>query len=110
MLRKKERLNREAFNRFFSAGTRTHSQSFGLVYVPHPTFHASVVVPKKIVQKAVARNKLRRRIYDILRNFKQKDGPTGVYIVMVKPKAATSSYDELKTEIEGLVGRTMKSR
>lgn len=110
MLRKKERLKRKEFDRFFSTGTRYHSSALQVVYTPHNSFHASVVVPKKIVRKAVQRNKLRRRIYDILRNLNKEHGFVGTFIVLVKPKAVLLQYDMLKRDVRMLVGRCMKSR
>jgi ribonuclease P protein component len=103
MLRKKERLSREAFNRFFSVGKRYHSPSLQLIYSPHDTFHASVVVSKKVARSAVKRNKIRRRIYDIVRNYKQSNNETGVFIIITKPNVATYSYAVLKEEVLGLI-------
>ncbi len=83
MLQKKERLNREKFNRFFSVGRRVHSPLFTLIYTPHPTFHGAVVVSKKVAKLAVTRNTIRRRIYAMLRTHAiHRQG--GVYIVVVK--------------------------
>lgn len=96
MLRKKERLSREAFGRFFSLGTRHHTPLFTIVSHPHDTLHVSVVVPKKVANRAVRRNKLRRRIYDIIRQYKKETGTAGVFIFITKPAAAQASYDALK--------------
>ena len=102
MLKKKERLNREAFNRFFAAGTRLHSPFLQIVYTPHEELHASVVVPKKIERLAVRRNKIRRRIYDILRRtLHGRRG--GIYIVIVKPGVQSPSYEALKAEISNII-------
>lgn len=99
MLPKKERLNRAAFNRFFAAGKRIHSPHLQIVWAQHPTFHASVVVPKKIEKSAVGRNRIRRRIYAILSRYKHEVGVKGVYIVLVKPGVATLSHAALTEEI-----------
>ena len=99
MLSRKERLSREEFNRFFSLGKRVHSEAFTLVYSPHNKFHASVVVSKKIAQHAVKRNKMRRRIYDILRNYHKLHKNTGVYIFLTKNGIQTKKYIELKNEV-----------
>lgn len=102
MLKKKERLNREAFNRFFAAGTRLHSPSLQVIYTPHEELYATVVVPKKIERLAVRRNKIRRRIYDILRRtLHGRRG--GVYIVIVKRDVQTLSYEALKAEISNII-------
>jgi ribonuclease P protein component len=103
MLRKKERLNRETFNRFFSIGKRVHSPIATLVYSPHPTFHASVVVSKKIDSRAVRRNKLRRQAYDIVRNHTQAEPINGVFIIILKPPVVSVGFEELKKEIHALI-------
>jgi ribonuclease P protein component len=99
MLAKKERLSRDAFNRFFSVGKRHHAASFQIVYAPHPTFHASVVVPKKIEKSAVGRNTIRRRIYDILRHYTREQKAHGVFIVIVKQPILKKPYAVLKEEV-----------
>lgn len=108
MLRKRERLSRAEFNRFFSSGKRSHSNFFQLVYSPHPNFHASVVVPKKIIRQATKRNKLRRRIYDILRVYSRHNQLAGVHIVLVKKNPIGISYEPLKDELVSLIGHTNK--
>jgi len=99
MLPKKERLSRKEFNRFFSVGKRFHSPSLQVVYAPHDTFHASVVVSKKIARLAVKRNKIRRRIYDIVRRYKMERGNPGVFIFVTKPGVVKQSYALLKEEL-----------
>lgn len=106
MLRKKERLSREEFNRFFSVGRRYHSPLFQLIYAPCDAFHASVVVPKKVIKLAVGRNKLRRRAYDTLRHIKSEKGVVGVFIFIAKPPAAQASFDDIKATVKMLVAQT----
>lgn len=103
MLQKKERLNRNDFNRFFSAGKRSHSKHFQLIFHPHSSFHASVVVSKKIAREAVRRNKLRRRVYDIVRNTRENLA-VGVYIIITKKGAGELSFAEIKQELNTLLG------
>jgi ribonuclease P protein component len=68
------------------------------------------VVSKKVANTAAGRNKIRRRIYDIIRNLKYKSEPVGIFIIIVRPGAKTMSYEALKEEVVGLVGRTDKTR
>ena len=110
MLRKNERLKRSEFNRFFSLGRRLQSKLFQVVFHPHKSFHASVVVSKKVEKSAVKRNKIRRRLYDILRRHKDAGGKSGIYIIIVKGGANKLSYKELKKELLEIIGRTTKSR
>jgi ribonuclease P protein component len=106
MLPKKERLDRVAFNRFFSVGTRFHSPSLMLIYSENEPFRASAVAPKKVAKTAVLRNKFRRRVYDVMRHMKAETGARGVFIVIAKNGAATLSYDSLKDELHTLIRKT----
>lgn len=108
MLPKKERLSRQEFNRFFSLGKRTHSPAFQVVYSPYAELHVSVVVPKKIAKSAVKRNKIRRRMYDIVRRYRAEVGVVGVFIFLVKPAVLTLSYQKLREEVRQCIGGITK--
>lgn len=99
MLPKKERLTREEFNRFFSVGKRKHSPSLQCIYAPHDTLHVSVVISKKIYKSAVKRNKLRRRIYDMVRRYRAQHALTGVYIIIAKAGVTSLSHTALHDEV-----------
>jgi ribonuclease P protein component len=81
-------------------GKRVHSPAFQLVYHPHDELHVSVVVSKKNAKKAVLRNKIRRRIYDIVRHYRDAKGLTGVYIFLTKEQVTHTPYTSLKEEVE----------
>ena len=106
MLAKPQRLSRVQFSSFFKSGKRKHNDVATLVCTPYPTFHASVVVSKKVSKKAVDRNKIRRQIYSQLYMLK-KQGGTGVCIVLVKPGFVTlarkQALGQTKALIEGIV-------
>ncbi len=108
MLPKKERLSRNAFNRFFSAGKRFHSSSFQIVYAEYPTLHVSVVIPKKVEKSAVKRNKIRRRTYDIVRNYRQEKGVQGVFIFLAKPSLASVDYETMRHEVRAEIESILK--
>ncbi|HEU4677392.1 MAG TPA: ribonuclease P protein component [Candidatus Paceibacterota bacterium] len=103
MLPKKERLSREDFSRFFSSGKRRNSPALGLVYTPYPSLHVSVVVPKKVARRAVDRNVMRRRIYDIVRRHRDEVGATGVFIFLAKAPALRMPFGALRDEVIGLI-------
>ncbi len=104
MLAKKERLSRDAFNRFFSIGKRLNTPSLTLIYAPYTTFHGAVVVSKKVATRAVKRNILRRRLYSIL--YKHKEvGITGVYIAILRKTPQTPTYATLKDELNTLLDK-----
>jgi ribonuclease P protein component len=99
MLPKKERLSRSEFNRFIFSGKKISSPSFQLIHAKSVTFHASVVIPKKVERRAVRRNKLRRQMYDIVRRNK-KGGMRGIFIFIARNGIERRSYQEIKNEIE----------
>lgn len=99
MLRKKERLTREEFNRFFSVGKRTHSPALHVIFSPHTELHASVVVSKKIAKHAVKRNKIRRQIYDIVRNYSRETKIQGVFIFLVKQPILLMDFTEMRQHV-----------
>lgn len=103
MLRKKERLTKKEFDRFFSSGRRHHSPILTLVHTPQSEFHGAVVVGKKVYKKAVDRNRLRRRLYNILYKLSKERSLNGVFIILTKPAAAKASFTELKDSIQSLI-------
>lgn len=103
MLKKRERLTKKQFDRFFSSGRRYHSPLFTVVHTPGDDFHGAIVVGKKVFKKAVDRNKLRRRLYNILYRSQCDGGMKGVYIILTKPQAAKASFSELKTTLTELL-------
>ena len=108
MLPKKERLSRDAFNRFFSLGRRVHSKNFTIVYSSHAGLNVSVVTSKKVSPSAVIRNKVRRRIYDSMRHCRDEYHVGGVYIFLTKAGIAKVSYALLREEIYEQVRTIMK--
>ena len=103
MLPKKERLSREEFNRFFLLGKRYYSPIFQIVYTRQPKLHVSVVISKKITKLAVKRNKIRRQIYDIVRNYRTEEKTNGVYIFLVKQPILEMKYDEMKQVVHTML-------
>lgn len=102
MLKKSRRLTKRQFGEFFRNGARFHSPFCQLVYSKSKGFHGAVVVGKKVFKRAVDRNRLRRRVYNILYRLLKDGGQGGVYIVITKPSAASASFTELKKDLEKL--------
>lgn len=103
MLKKRERLTKKEFDRFFSSGRRFHSPLFSLVYSQEASFHGSVVVGKKVFKRAVDRNRLRRRLYSVLYRLSREKERKGVYIILTKPLAAKAAFIELRDALEKLI-------
>lgn len=76
-----------------------------MVQVPFEELHTSVVVSKKVSTKAVVRNKIRRRIYDIVRQHRTQTGIRGVFIFLVKAPAIDSSYETVRKEVVSCIGK-----
>lgn len=110
MLKKRERLTKALFSRFFKEGHRIHGTYVSLVFSPHPSFHGAAVVGKKVEKSAVARNRLRRQIYGALYNLRRTDALTGVYILLAKPGAKGATYAALAADIAAVIGRALKSK
>lgn len=106
MLKKIKRLSREEFSRFFSVGKRLHSPTAQLIYTKQPKMRVAVVVPKKVLPKAVQRNKLRRRVYTIMQEIDR----VGVFIFILKTPASKQTFQELRKEIIGLVTQATNAR
>ncbi len=99
MLKKKERLTKKEFDRFFSMGKKFHTPTLQMIYTPHSTLHVAVVVSKKVYKTAVKRNKLRRQIYDMVRRHYRNHPTTGVFIIITKPKISELPREEIQEEL-----------
>ncbi len=88
---------------FFRAGKRLHTPLFQVIYTKTEDFHGVVVVGKKVHKRAVDRNLLRRRVYNILYRLSQDKDLNGVYIIIAKPPAAGADFVTLKHAITSLI-------
>lgn len=105
MLKKKERLDRKTFDRFFVSGKRYHTPNFQLVHTPMADFHGSSVVGKKVFKSAVRRNRLRRQVYGALYRARVRGALTGVFIIIAKQSAGTLSKASITPEVEKLISQ-----
>ena len=105
MLKKKERLTKAEFDRNYKEGKRHNSPLLTLVHAPTKDFHGAVVVGKKVHKKAVARNRLRRQLYNLLYRLSRAKNLIGTFIVLTKPKAREADFPTLKQELEQVMGR-----
>ncbi len=110
MLKKKERLTRKEFDRFFSIGKRLHSPYLQLIYAENDTFHGAVVVGKKVAKKAVDRNTLRRRLYAQVYRDLRLFTPPAVYILVAKAGFAALSRKAASAEASDLLQKVQKTR
>lgn len=97
MLSKKERVSRLTFQK---RPARTGRFIYGSIkgFEGHPS--GAVVVSKKVCKTAPERNKLRRRIYSIIRPLIRTGALTNVVVVYPNALALTAPFQELKKELE----------
>ena len=107
MLKKANRLPRADFAPYLKGGKRLHVDCATLIWHPHPTFHGSVVVSKKVSKLAVTRNTIRRRVYAQLYRLKIEH-KTGVWIVLIKPTYSLLTKQSARTQIQLLIERAAK--
>ena len=90
------RLDRATFTHAYKHGRRVHMPGFVLIYATAQAYACAAVVGKKVAPSAVARNTLRRRLYEAL--F-EAGADTGHIIVIAKPPARGYSYARLLAEV-----------
>lgn len=105
MLPKKNRANKKLVGKIFKEGALIGSYFLSLKYVLTKSTippRISFVVPKKIENKAVKRNSLRRRGYLILEKYFKKipNGFSGVFIFN-----KTSTVLEIENEIKKILNK-----
>lgn len=110
MLAKKHRFYGQGGIRYLNRkGAVLRGSQFTIKYVRNRrpgTYRAAVVVSKKVTKSAPKRNRIRRRIYELLRT---QGVPyiTGhdVAIIVVNDKPAIMSHDELSTALVDLLSQ-----
>ncbi|MES2134732.1 MAG: ribonuclease P protein component [Patescibacteria group bacterium] len=101
MLSKKERVSRLTFQK---RPVRTGRFIYGSIKGFEGDPAGAVVVSKKVCRTAPARNKLRRRIYNILRPLIRTKALQGNVIVYPNALAMKAPFQELKKELEKRLG------
>ncbi len=103
---RRERLRRRAdFQRCYREGRRRHGALLVVHSLPNGTDQPrlGLTVGRK-VGGAVARNRLKRRVREIYRRWKERSRLPGLDLVVhAKPPAGAASFTELATELERLL-------
>jgi len=106
MLKQKHRFHGYgSLKRVYSVSQHIRGQYISLRYAkrpPNKNYRIAVVVAKKVNKSAVVRNRIRRRIYEILRQTNLKDSHDYIFTVYSDQTAELPSA-ELKTQIEQLL-------
>jgi ribonuclease P protein component len=108
MLPKNKRLSTQRFDTAFSAGSVLRTPHFLIRHNTSPSKNQwAVVIPKKHIRTAVARNTFRRQIYSAIEMLlKENKVYTGHYIVILTKKE-TLRVTEIYNEIHSAVTRRM---
>lgn len=106
MLPKENRLKKEKeFEKVFKGGRTLKGKSVFLRYLTNGTDKTKIgfVVSKKISKLAVIRNKIKRRMRDIVR-LKKDTLKQGLSIIIISlPPIKTMAYREIKEDLENLL-------
>src|ERR1019366_9050788 len=91
----------------YSHGEQVRSLYLTLKYNPNPrrsSFRVAVVVSRKVDKSAVARNRIRRRLYESIR-LHQADiiEPYDLVFTVFSPQLETSSVEELQEVVNELL-------
>ena len=105
-MKKSERVKSKIlFNEIINNGKKVKNEYFTVFYIVKkevkPLFGIST--PKKI-GNAVMRNKLRRRLREIIRELKLLFKNNRNYIIIMKKKCLEVDYQELKKSLQTLTG------
>jgi ribonuclease P protein component len=100
----------QSVRRIYKQGKAQRNELGSLhVYVDqkHPVTHVAVVVSKKVDKSAVVRNRIRRRVYELVRlhmqDFKQ---PANLVFTVYQVEAATIPIEKLAVEVKVLLERS----
>ena len=106
MLPKDSRLTKRTDFEKVARGSRpTHSKYLILKKSPNPNHKTKfgIVISTKVSKKAVVRNKIRRRIREVLRSNLSKIKPDYKVILVVKNTVIDKDYQELKQDLETIL-------
>ncbi|MDQ5972712.1 MAG: ribonuclease protein component [Patescibacteria group bacterium] len=87
-------------------GKTVRGPLMGLRYCPNPKrsdYRLAVVVSKKVHKSAVTRNRIRRRLYELLRTSLRSDQPFDLVVTVFSANAADAPIDELREQVLSLI-------
>jgi len=109
MLPSKNRIQRGEYKKGAQKRRLFRGQLTTVGYMPTETKENSaepkvgVVISKKVAKSAVARSRLRRRAYSIIKEYGISRLKPGTYMVYMKKDSSYTSYKKLKEEINNVL-------
>jgi ribonuclease P protein component len=103
MLKKNARITKQRdFDFLYKQGKRLKSKFFAVVFITNNVgFNRfAFIVSSKVDKRAVVRNKLKRRMREIIRANYQKIKPSFDFIIIALPQSVKVSFEELKADLE----------
>ena len=110
MISRKNRFHgRNSLNNVYRKGKAVRGEYVSLRYADSrkPDYRLAVVVSKKVSKSAVVRNRIRRRIYEIVRNYRRESSeplPMDIVISVFEERVAKLPAEDLR----GLVLRLLQ--
>ena len=98
MFNKTKRVTRKEFDEVLKNGKVLHGDSIYMRYLNHDDRKFSTVVPKKVLNKAFARNRLKRRINSLLKDVEDKF-KNGKYIFFAKKGCEEKTNEEILKDL-----------
>ena len=98
---------RRDIQRVYKQGVRARTRRLGLHVLPNEgSLQASVVVSKKVSKSAVVRNRIRRRLYELLREREKAATFDGALVLTVYDiSVATDTAERLRAEFNQLLSK-----
>lgn len=95
------------YSEIISTGKKYKNKYFSLYYKESKITLFGITVPKK-VGKAVLRNKLKRRVKNIISKNEKYIQPNYNYVIIIKEPSQELSYEELTTKLLELIKKVGK--
>ena len=110
MLSYKNRFHRRnQLNYVHKKGTSVRGQQISLRYIEglkHESFRMAVVVSRKVSKKAVLRNRIRRRIYEIVRTMNPTiRGDVDIIVSVFDDSVADMDFSKLTKQLKDLLDK-----
>ena len=102
MLPKEKRIPREQFKELLLSRKFSNSPHFSLRIGVATMPRFAVAVSKKVSKSAVVRNRIRRRVYNVISSSIDLFSP-GLYLFIAKSGADKLKVEHIKTELDKLI-------